>query len=227
MVRVTSTATATANTPAVIANATTHRAIARPGSALPRRRPTKLSSRGRSESYESQKANVRPPSAAAPGSSLCGEAPRLRAGNSGQAFLSCGSARRSCPFCFWCSERDVPRSARWSGWDGERFRPFRLVTWSLMRSKGALGAYLRRQRSRLGAPKAITAAAAHKPARIVYHLVAVRRGVRQADGRGVRRAGEGAAGEAVAETRQGDGLRGAQDRGPPAMEAVTEPAPQG
>ena len=39
-----------------------------------------------------------------------------------------------------------------------------------MRNKGALGAYLRRQRSRLGAPKAI-AAAAHKLARIVYHLM--------------------------------------------------------
>ena len=46
----------------------------------------------------------------------------------------------------------------------------RLAAWSLMRSKGYLGAYLRRQRSRLGAPKAI-AAAAHKLARIVYHLV--------------------------------------------------------
>ena len=39
-----------------------------------------------------------------------------------------------------------------------------------MRSKGALGAYLRRQRSRLGAPKAITAAA-HKLARIMCHLM--------------------------------------------------------
>jgi hypothetical protein len=33
-----------------------------------------------------------------------------------------------------------------------------------------LGAYLRRQRSRLGAPKAITATA-HKLGRIVYHLI--------------------------------------------------------
>ena len=49
-------------------------------------------------------------------------------------------------------------------------RAFRLAAWSLIRSKGYLGAYLRRQRSRLGAPKAITAAA-HKLARIVYHLV--------------------------------------------------------
>ena len=39
-----------------------------------------------------------------------------------------------------------------------------------MRSKSYLGAYLRRQRSRLGAPKAITATA-HKLGRIVYHLV--------------------------------------------------------
>ena len=46
----------------------------------------------------------------------------------------------------------------------------RLAAWSLMRSKGYLGVYLRRQRSLLGAPRAITAAA-HKLARIVYHLV--------------------------------------------------------
>src|SRR5437764_11614730 len=46
----------------------------------------------------------------------------------------------------------------------------RLAAWSLMRSRSALGAYLRRQRSRLGAPKAITATA-HKLARIVYHVV--------------------------------------------------------
>jgi len=46
----------------------------------------------------------------------------------------------------------------------------RLAAWSLLRSKSYLGAYLRRQRSRLGAPKAITALA-HKLARIVYHLV--------------------------------------------------------
>jgi transposase len=46
----------------------------------------------------------------------------------------------------------------------------RLAAWCLLRSKSYLGAYLRRQRSRLGAPKAITATA-HKLARIVYHLV--------------------------------------------------------
>jgi hypothetical protein len=46
----------------------------------------------------------------------------------------------------------------------------RLAAWSLLRSQSYLGAYLRRQRSRLGAPKAITATA-HKLARIVYNLM--------------------------------------------------------
>ena len=46
----------------------------------------------------------------------------------------------------------------------------RLAAWGLVRSKSYLGAYLRRQRSRLGAPKAITALA-HKLARIVYNLL--------------------------------------------------------
>ena len=46
----------------------------------------------------------------------------------------------------------------------------RLAAWSLMRSQSYLGAYLRRQRGRLGAPKAITATA-HKLARIVYHVM--------------------------------------------------------
>src|SRR5262249_47595651 len=46
----------------------------------------------------------------------------------------------------------------------------RLAAWRLMRSHSYLGAYLRRQRSRLGAPKAITATA-HKLARIVYNVM--------------------------------------------------------
>jgi transposase len=46
----------------------------------------------------------------------------------------------------------------------------RLAAWSLVRSRSYLGAHLRRQRSRLGAPKAITATA-HKLARIVYNLM--------------------------------------------------------
>jgi transposase len=47
---------------------------------------------------------------------------------------------------------------------------FRLAAYSLIRSHGYLGAYMRRQRARLGAPKAITATA-HKLARIVYNLL--------------------------------------------------------
>ena len=65
------------------------------------------------------------------------------------------------------------QSSRTRRGKGRAAHALRLAAWSLMRSKGALGAlgaYLRRQRSRLGAPKAITAAA-HKLARIVYHLM--------------------------------------------------------
>ena len=46
----------------------------------------------------------------------------------------------------------------------------RLAAWGLIRSHTYLGAYLRRQRARLGAPKAITATA-HKLARILYNLM--------------------------------------------------------
>jgi transposase len=49
-------------------------------------------------------------------------------------------------------------------------RALRLAAWSLVRSKSYLGAYMRRQRSRLGKPQAITATA-HKLARIVYNLM--------------------------------------------------------
>jgi len=46
----------------------------------------------------------------------------------------------------------------------------RLAAFSLIRSKSYLGAYLRLQRSHLGVPKVITAAA-HKLARIVDNMV--------------------------------------------------------
>ena len=62
------------------------------------------------------------------------------------------------------------KSSRTRRGKGRAAHALRLAAWSLMRSKGALGAYLRRQRSRLGAPKAITATA-HKLGRIVYHLM--------------------------------------------------------
>lgn len=47
---------------------------------------------------------------------------------------------------------------------------FRMAAFSLIRSKSALGAYIRRQRARLGASKAITATA-HKLARLVYSML--------------------------------------------------------
>jgi transposase len=53
---------------------------------------------------------------------------------------------------------------------GRAAHALRLAAWSLMRSHSALGAYLRRQRARLGAPKALTATA-HELARIVYGLM--------------------------------------------------------
>jgi hypothetical protein len=45
-----------------------------------------------------------------------------------------------------------------------------LAAWSLVRSHSYLGAYLRRQRARRGAPKALTATA-HKLARIIDNLL--------------------------------------------------------
>jgi transposase len=53
---------------------------------------------------------------------------------------------------------------------GRAAHALRLAAWCLIRSGSYLGAYLRRQRSRLGAPKAITATA-HKLARIVYGML--------------------------------------------------------
>jgi transposase len=62
------------------------------------------------------------------------------------------------------------KSSRTRRGKGRAAHAVRLAAWSLMRSQSYLGAYLRRQRSRLGAPKAITATA-HKLGRIVYHLM--------------------------------------------------------
>ena len=46
----------------------------------------------------------------------------------------------------------------------------RLAAWSLIRSQSALGANFRRLRSKLGAPKAITAMA-HKLAQLIYRML--------------------------------------------------------
>lgn len=47
----------------------------------------------------------------------------------------------------------------------------RMAAFTLFNSRSALGAYLRRQRARIGAPKAITATA-HKLARLIYAMLA-------------------------------------------------------
>jgi transposase len=52
-------------------------------------------------------------------------------------------------------------------------KALRLAAQSLFRSQSWLGQYYRRMRAKLGAPKAITAAA-HKLARILFHLIATR-----------------------------------------------------
>jgi len=52
-------------------------------------------------------------------------------------------------------------------------KALRLAAQSLFRSQSWLGQYFRRMRAKLGAPKAITAAA-HKLARILFHLIATR-----------------------------------------------------
>ena len=70
----------------------------------------------------------------------------------------------------WKKTGGKVKSSRTRQGKGRAARALRLAAWALMRSKSYLGAYLRRQRSRLGAPKAITAAA-DKLARIVYNLV--------------------------------------------------------
>lgn len=49
----------------------------------------------------------------------------------------------------------------------------RMAAQSLHRSHSCLGQYYRRMRTKLGTPKAITAAA-HKLARIIYHLLTTR-----------------------------------------------------
>src|SRR5262249_22139561 len=65
----------------------------------------------------------------------------------------------------WKKTGGKVQSSRTRRGKGRAAHALRLAAWCLMRSKGALGAYLRRQRSRLGAPKG-SAAAAPKPARI-------------------------------------------------------------
>src|ERR671935_1672167 len=59
-------------------------------------------------------------------------------------------------------------------------RALRLAAQGLVNSHSALGAYYRRMRARLGAPKAMTATA-HKLARLVYSMSMLRYGTAYVD----------------------------------------------
>jgi transposase len=76
-----------------------------------------------------------------------------------------------------CPDNDISGGkVLWSGTRKVKNRialTLRMAAQSLQQSQSALGEFYRRMRAKLGAPKAITAAA-HKLARIVYHLLTTR-----------------------------------------------------
>ena len=88
--------------------------------------------------------------------------------------------RSAAAFSSWmglCPDNDV--SGGKILWTGTRkvknslAATLRMAAQSLQRSQSALGEFYRRMRAKLGAPKAITAAA-HKLARIIYHMLRTR-----------------------------------------------------
>jgi len=88
--------------------------------------------------------------------------------------------RSAAAFSSWmglCPDNDISGGkVLWSGTRRVKNRialTLRLAAQSLQHSQSALGEFYRRMRAKLGAPKAITAAA-HKLARIVYHLLTTR-----------------------------------------------------
>ncbi|HYP04942.1 MAG TPA: transposase [Bryobacteraceae bacterium] len=76
-----------------------------------------------------------------------------------------------------CPDNDISGGkVLWKGTRKVRNRlalALRMAAQSLQGSQSALGEFYRRMRARLGAPKAITAAA-HKLARIIYHMLTTR-----------------------------------------------------
>jgi transposase len=76
-----------------------------------------------------------------------------------------------------CPDNDISGGkVLWSGTRKVKNRvalTLRMAAQSLQHSQSALGEFYRRMRAKLGAPKAI-AAAAHKLARVVYHLLTTR-----------------------------------------------------
>src|SRR5262245_1059127 len=100
-------------------------------------------------------------------------------GTWGRCWLLYPLARRPCPFSPWCFER--PRSARWFDWDGERSRPFRLVTASRMPSRladpvGTAGAPCRLPPPGLFSPAPLSP----RPPMVVPNTSAARRALQEA-----------------------------------------------
>jgi transposase len=88
--------------------------------------------------------------------------------------------RSPAAFASWlglCPDNDISGGkVLWTGTRKVKNRfaaALRMAAQSLQSSRSALGEFYRRMRSRLGAPKAITATA-HKLARIIYHLLLTR-----------------------------------------------------
>jgi transposase len=88
--------------------------------------------------------------------------------------------RSASAFASWmglCPDNDISGGkVLWTGTRKVNCRAataLRLAAQSLHHSKSALGDFYRRMRAKLGAPKAITAAA-HKLARIIFHLISTR-----------------------------------------------------
>jgi transposase len=88
--------------------------------------------------------------------------------------------RSASAFASWmalCPDNDISGGkVLWTGTRKVKSRAakaLRLAAQSLAHSKSALGDFYRRMRAKMGAPKAITAAA-HKLARIIYHLITTR-----------------------------------------------------
>jgi transposase len=88
--------------------------------------------------------------------------------------------RSASAFASWmglCPDNDISGGkVLWAGTRKVNCRAataLRMAAQSLHHSKSALGDFYRRMRAKLGAPKAITAAA-HKLARIIFHLISTR-----------------------------------------------------
>lgn len=98
-------------------------------------------------------------------------------GEIGPDFTKFRSASAFASWMALCPDNDISGGkVLWVGTRKVKCRgakALRMAAQSLSHSKSALGDFYRRMRAKLGAPKAITAAA-HKLARIIYHLITTR-----------------------------------------------------